>query len=152
MPKSVLIAGCGFVGLPLARAFASSGWETHGLTSSEATAASLQGESFNVHALDIREKASFRPLAARHFDVVIHCASSGRGGARSYEEIFFAGTQNLISGLDCQHLIFSSSTSVYAQTDCSWVDETAEALIKSGQVRPLKSGTKLSQKTNRSIN
>jgi nucleoside-diphosphate-sugar epimerase len=42
----------------------------------------------------------------------------------------------LISGLDCEHLIFSSSTSVYAQTDSSWVDETAEANPKpeTGQI------------------
>ncbi len=127
MPKSVLIAGCGFVGLPLARNFVASGWETHGLTASETSASSLRGEPFSVHALDISKGAIWRHLAERHFEVVIHCASSGRGGTQSYEEVFFTGTQNLIANLKCQRLIFSSSTSVYAQTDGSWVDETAEA-------------------------
>src|SRR5277367_2543552 len=71
MPRSVLIAGCGFVGLPLARSFVSAGWETAGLTVSETSAASLQGEPFSAHALDITEKESFKRLARRRFDVVI---------------------------------------------------------------------------------
>ena len=88
MPKSVLIAGCGFVGLPLARDFAVSGWETYAIVASEASMAKLHGESFRAYALDIRDKANFRNLARRNFDVVIHCASSGRGGAADYESVF----------------------------------------------------------------
>jgi nucleoside-diphosphate-sugar epimerase len=127
MPRSVLIAGCGFVGLPLARSFVSAGWETAGLTVSETSAASLQGEPFPAHALDITEKESFKRLARRRFDVVIHCASSGRGDANAYTAVFLAGTQNLIANLVYERLIFTSSTSVYAQQDGSWVDETSPA-------------------------
>ena len=127
MPRSVLIAGCGFVGLPLARSFVRAGWETHAITASEASAASLRGEPFPAYAADISDKKSFRQLAGRSFDVVIHCASSGRGGAGKYAEVFFAGTQNLMASLEYGRLIFSSSTSVYAQTDGSWADETCPA-------------------------
>ncbi len=127
MPRSVLIAGCGFVGLPLARSFVSSGWKTEAITASESSAASLQAEPFQAHALDITEKSGFGRLAGRIFDVVIHCASSGRGDASNYSAVFFAGTQNLMENFDYSRLIFTSSTSVYAQTDRSWVDETALA-------------------------
>jgi nucleoside-diphosphate-sugar epimerase len=127
MPRSVLIAGCGFVGLPLARNFVSSGWETHALTASAASAANLEGEPFLTHALDITRKTSFGGLAERRFNVVIHCASSGRGGASDYAAVFLAGTQNLMANLEYERLIFTSSTSVYAQTDGSTVDETSPA-------------------------
>jgi nucleoside-diphosphate-sugar epimerase len=127
MPSSVLIAGCGFVGLPLARDFASSGWETCAITASEASMAKLDGESFRTYAVDIRDETSFVNLARRNFDVVIHCASSGRGGAADYEAVFLFGTRNLMANLQWGRFIFTSSTSVYAQADGSWVDETSPA-------------------------
>jgi nucleoside-diphosphate-sugar epimerase len=136
MSRSVLIAGCGFVGLPLARNFASSGWNTHAITASETSAASLHGELFPAYAVDISEKASFGSLGVRRFDVVIHCASSGRGDASKYAAVFLAGTQNLLAHLEYGRFIFTSSTSVYAQTDGSTVDETspAEPLRETGQI------------------
>ena len=127
MTRSVLIAGCGFVGLPLARSFVSSGWETHAITASKTSAANLHGEPFSAYAADITERTSWGHFAGRRFDVVVHCASSGRGDASRYAAVFFAGTQNLMAHLDYGRLIFSSSTSVYAQTDGSWVDETSPA-------------------------
>jgi nucleoside-diphosphate-sugar epimerase len=127
MPKSVLIAGCGFVGLPLARDFAISGWETYAIVASEASMANLRGDTFRACALDIRDAASFRNLARRDFDVVIHCASSGRGGAAEYESVFLLGTRNLQTNLQCGRFIFTSSTSVYGQSDGSWVDEKSPA-------------------------
>jgi nucleoside-diphosphate-sugar epimerase len=127
MTRSVFIAGCGFVGLPLARDFASSGWETHAATASEASVAKLHQEKFRVYALDITDENGFQKLARRNFDVVIHCASSGRGAASDYEAVFLTGTRHLMGNLKCGNFIFSSSTSVYVQTDGSWVDETSPA-------------------------
>lgn len=127
MAKSVLIAGCGFVGLPLARNFVSSGWQTYALTATEGSATNLRSEQFGAFGVDITNKSSFRHLPVRTFDVVIHCASSGRGDARDYATIFFAGTRNLTSCLEYGRLIFCSSTSVYAQVDGSWVNELSAA-------------------------
>ena len=114
MTRSVLIAGCGFVGLPLARSFVSSGWETHAITASKTSAANLHGEPFSAYAADITEKTSWGHFTGRRFDVVVHCASSGHGDASRYAAVFFAGTQNLMAHLDYGRLILSSSTSVYA--------------------------------------
>ena len=127
MPDSVLIVGCGFVGLPLARDFVSSGWKTYGITVSETSVAKLRGESFHAYALDIRDERSFRGLVRRDFDIVIHCASSGRGGVADYEAVFLTGTRNLMTNMECDRFIFTSSTSVYSQTDGSLVDESSPA-------------------------
>jgi nucleoside-diphosphate-sugar epimerase len=136
MQRTVLIVGCGFVGLPLAREFVNAGWQTHAITGSESSAEQLRCERFHVQALDIRESDALRHLARRSFDVVIHCASSRRGNAADYEAVFFGGSQKLLGNFDCGRFIFTSSTSVYAQTDGSWVDELSEANPKreTGQV------------------
>ena len=127
MPRSVLIVGCGFVGRPLARNFLEAGWQTHAITGSELTAKQLRAEPFHVRSLDIREIDAVRQLARESFDVVIHCASSRHGTASAYEAIFFEGTRNILATLNCGRFIFTSSTSVYAQTDGRWVDENSEA-------------------------
>jgi nucleoside-diphosphate-sugar epimerase len=127
MPKSILIAGCGFIGLPLARNFAFSGWQTYAITRSESTAANLQNEPFRVDAVNIADRPSLQRLPLIPFDVVIHCASSGRGGAPAYEAIYLGGTQNLIDHLHPRLFLFAGSTSVYGQTDGSWVDERSVA-------------------------
>jgi len=127
MPRSVLIAGCGFVGLPLARNFVSSGWETHAITVSATSAATLREEPFHAYRVDITHRTSVKKLAGLSFDAIIHCASSGRGEAAEYEAVFFAGTQNLMAGLRFGRFIFTSSTSVYSQTNGALVDETSPA-------------------------
>jgi nucleoside-diphosphate-sugar epimerase len=136
MTKSVLIAGCGFVGLPLARSFAASGWQTFAVTASESTVANLRGELFQVDAADIADKEHLERLPPQTFDVVVHCASSGRGGTSAYEAVYLNGTQNLLAHLHPGLLIFTSSTSVYSQADGSWVDErsVAEPTRETGKI------------------
>jgi nucleoside-diphosphate-sugar epimerase len=127
MQRSVLIAGCGFVGLPVARKLLEAGWQAYAITKSESSAKKLRSESFHVHSLDMCDADALRLLPRRNFDVVIHCASSGRGNIQDYQAVFFEGVKNLMANLEYENLIFCSSTSVYAQTDGSWVDESAAA-------------------------
>jgi nucleoside-diphosphate-sugar epimerase len=126
VPEKVLVAGCGYVGLPLARHLLASGCEVSGLKASLESAERLKTEPFPVYPIDI-STADFSRLPNRHFDVVIHCASSGRGGAESYRAVFLEGTENLLSSLDIGHLLFAGSSSVYAQTDGSLVSEESLA-------------------------
>jgi nucleoside-diphosphate-sugar epimerase len=124
-PKSVLIVGCGYIGLPLARRFSANGWQVVGLTGSKESAARLSPESFPVIGLDVT--TGLDRLRPRAFEVVVHCASSGRRGTHVYEALFLRATRNLISSLAVNHFIFVSSSSVYAQIDGSWVDENSQA-------------------------
>ncbi len=127
MPR-VLIAGCGFVGLATARLFFERGWEVVGCTHSPESAAGLAGESFPVVAADIADREAVAAHAARGpFDAVIHCASSGRGGAEQYRRVYLEGAQNLAAVFAPATLLFTSSTSVYAQTDGAWVTEESPA-------------------------
>ncbi len=127
MPR-VIVAGCGFVGLATARLFQSEGWEVLGLTHSPDSAERLTTSGLRAIAADISQRASLAALdAERGADVVIHCASSSLGGAEAYEAVYLRGCENLMSELAPKRFIFTSSTSVYAQTDGSEVTEESAA-------------------------
>jgi nucleoside-diphosphate-sugar epimerase len=124
----VLIAGCGFVGLSTARLFAQRGWEVTGCTHTAESAAQLSGESFPVIACDVAERSSVETLAPfGSVEAVVHCASSGRGGAEQYRRVYLEGARHLAAVFPAATLLFTSSTSVYAQTDGGWVTEESPA-------------------------
>ena len=124
-PRRILIAGCGFIGLATARLFHRGGWAVHGVTHSEESAQSLGAEEFPVSAVDLANENAVRAIGSG-FDAVIHCASSGRGGAEAYRRVYLEGVRNLLA-LNPVRLLFTSSTSVYAQADGSLVSEASPA-------------------------
>ena len=121
MPR-VLIAGCGYVGTATADLFQAAGWEVEGWTHSPESAVQLGAKPYAVHAIDIANRSAVQE-AASPFDVVIHCASSGGGGTEGYQRVYLEGANNLLAGLQPRRFIYTSSTSVYAQTKGEWVDE-----------------------------
>ncbi len=138
MPR-VVIAGCGFVGLATARVFQMAGWDVLGLTHSAESAAALKGEAFSVTPCDISDAEAVRAIASGlggNADAVIHCASSGRGGADAYRAVYLEGARNLLDAFAGARLIFTSSTSVYSQTDGAVVNEDspAEPPRETGQI------------------
>ncbi|MDB6148898.1 MAG: dependent epimerase/dehydratase family protein [Chthoniobacter sp.] len=128
MPR-VLIAGCGFVGLATARLFHNGGWEVIGCTHSGESAARLQEEPFMVEACDFADRSALAAKASgwRGFNAVIHCASSGKGGVEAYRRVYLEGARNLSELLEPARLVFTGSTSVYAQTTGEWVTEESAA-------------------------
>ncbi len=143
MPK-VVIAGCGFVGLATARLLHDRSWDVVGATHSQESAAQLAGEPFPVVACDISDRFglaqcdSFKGAAA-----VVHCASSGRAGADAYQRVYLEGARNLADILPGATLLFTSSTSVYPQTDGSWVSEESPAMPDRDTGRILKAAEQL---------
>ncbi|HZC36744.1 MAG TPA: NAD-dependent epimerase/dehydratase family protein [Chthoniobacterales bacterium] len=125
--SSALVIGCGYVGEGLLRALSDQGWQAIGLTLSEGSAVKLRSHGLKVVAADIRDSNFVETLETKSFSLVIHCASSGRGGSNSYEAVFAKGTKNLFAALQFSHFLFVSSTSVYGQTDGSTVDELSPA-------------------------
>ena len=122
----VLIAGCGYVGVATADLFYAGGWEVEGWTHSAESVAQLAGKPYAVRAVDIAAAEAVE-AAAHHFDTVIHCASSGGGGAESYRRVYLEGARNLLAILRPRAFLYTSSTSVYAQAGGEWVDEESAA-------------------------
>jgi nucleoside-diphosphate-sugar epimerase len=122
MPR-ILIAGCGYVGQATGDLFHAAGWDVEGWTASEESAAALSAKPYPVCQVDISNRDWVAERAGT-FDTVVDCASSGGGGADSYRQIYLNGARNLLDRFE--KILFTSSTSVYAQRDGSWVTEESE--------------------------
>ncbi len=124
MPR-ILIAGCGYVGEATADLFHSNGWEIEGWVHSKESAARLSVKPYSVHVVDVSQRGDVAERAGA-FDAVIHCASSGGGDAEAYGEIYLNGARHLVETFPKAKILFTSSTSVYAQRDGSRVTEESE--------------------------
>ena len=120
MKPSLLIAGAGFLGSEIAR-LAEQNYLVRTVTKSG-------GEG--SLACDLSDDAEVARLASLFPapDYIIHCASSGRGGPDAYRGVFVRGCRSLLDHFPKSKLLFTSSTSVYHQTDGSEVDESSPTL------------------------
>jgi nucleoside-diphosphate-sugar epimerase len=120
VPK-LLLCGHGYLGQAISRDFLAAGWEV--------TALSREGDPTSSPpelACDISSAIDVSGLEAAP-DFIVHCASSGRGGAEAYRSVYWEGCRNLLHRFPGTPLLFTSSTSVYAQTDGSEVTEESPA-------------------------
>ena len=117
MKPLLLIVGAGYLGSEISRQ--AQGYRTVTVTKS--------GEDAD-EACDLSFANEVATLAAKHPhpDIVVHCASSGRGGAEAYRNVFIKGSENLVRYFAQSQLMLTSSTSVYHQTDGSDVDESSQ--------------------------
>ena len=126
-----LIIGCGYIGERVADLLHEAGHEVAGVTHSLESAQRLASAkpyavlACNVSALEevrsLSEKLGTTPAC------IIHCASSSRGGAETYRQVHLTGCGNLRATFPGARILFTSSTSVYPQTDGSVVTEESDA-------------------------
>ena len=124
MPR-ILIAGCGYVGEATADLFHSAGWNVEGWVHSKDSASRLSAKPYSVHAIDLSQSVDVAKHAGA-FDAVIHCASSHGGDAEAYRQIYLNGAHHLLETFPEAKILFTGSTSVYAQRHGSWVTEESE--------------------------
>src|SRR6058998_177860 len=124
MPR-VLIAGCVYIGQAAADLLHAAGWVVEGWTRSAESAASLSAKPYPVRGVDVSQLDRVAECA-RTFDAVVHCASSSGGDAEKYRRVYLYGARNLLETFRGSKLLFTSSTSVYAQRDGTWVTEESE--------------------------
>lgn len=124
MPR-ILIAGCGYVGEATADLFHSAGWNVEGWVHSKDSMSRLSAKPYSVHAIDLSQRGDVAKHAEA-FDAVIHCASSRGGNAEAYRQIYLNGAHHLLEAFPEARILFTGSTSVYAQRDGSWVTEQSE--------------------------
>ncbi len=122
-PSKILLAGHGYLGAPLASSLVDRGHSVFAFTK---TFDDVVPDTYPLISCDLGEpealgKIEFDP------DIIIHCASSNRGGPDAYRTVFEGGIENLHAAFPEAHLFFTSSTSVYGQTDGAEVDETSLA-------------------------
>ncbi len=127
----ILIIGCGYVGERVAEQLHAAGELVTGVTHSRDSALRLtEIHPFPVLSCDVSDRAAVQQLATDLPETpssILHCASSNRGGAEMYRKVHLEGCGNLLATFPDSRLIFTSSSSVYPQTDGSWVTEESDA-------------------------
>lgn len=113
----LLLIGHGYLGQAVSRVFRDGGWEV--------VPVSLSGGD-GVFACDVSDAGAVKSLPVPDF--IVHCAASGRGGAEAYQRVYVNGCRHLATAFPGVPLLFTSSTSVYAQTDGSVVTEESPAI------------------------
>ena len=124
MPR-ILIAGCGYVGQAAADLLHTAGWAVEGWTRSAESAANLSAKPYPVRVVDVSQADQVAECAGM-FDALVLCASSSGGDAQMYRKVYRDGARNLLETFRGSKLLFTSSTSVYAQHHGSWVTEESE--------------------------
>ena len=107
------------------------------------SAASLSAKPYSVRDVDISEPAQVAKCVGT-FDAVIHCASSGGGDAEIYRQLYLDGARILLEIFPKSKVLFTSSTSVYAQRDGSWVTEESET-------KPIRETSRILLETERAV-
>lgn len=135
---NVLIVGCGYVGTALGKKLAQRGDEVVGVCPTNESNSELEKAGIRPVVADITDSGSMRKILP-FFDAVVDCVSSRRQGEAAYREVYLKGTLNLLSWArqsPRKFVVFTSSTTVYPQSDGEWVDETSltNPLHKSGRI------------------
>ena len=125
MPR-LLIAGCGYLGRAVADLLVADGWEVEGWTMSAESAQQLSTKPYPVLAVDISQKEQVRAQKG-DFDAVMHSASTRGGDADFYRRVYLDGARILLEQFAGSRILFTSSTSVYAQTGGEQLTEESPA-------------------------
>jgi nucleoside-diphosphate-sugar epimerase len=134
--QNPLIIGCGYLGLALALRLKAQGISPTGWVRSPEAAEKIRRQhAVDVRAGDVSDPASWKQFPGDH-DWVIHCASSGKGGVEAYRHVYLEGARQILRQRPNARFFFISSTSVYGQTDGSWVEEgsPAEPAVETGKI------------------
>ncbi len=108
----LLLIGYGYLGQAITHRFRKNAWDV--------TAVTLSGGEGSI-SCDIGNPDDMAKLPSTDF--IVHCAASGRGGAEAYQHVYVDGCRNLAGKFPGTPLLFTSSTSVYVQTDGAAVTE-----------------------------
>jgi nucleoside-diphosphate-sugar epimerase len=120
--ESVLIAGCGYVGCALGVSLAGAGVEVWGI---RRDLSALQPGIRGVDC-DLLDPVSVDSLP-RAYDSLVFCLSAGgRGPLGAYRSVYVEAFRRLLDRCSFRRVIFVSSTGVYGQRRCEWVDERSE--------------------------
>lgn len=133
MSWRTLIVGCGYLGGRVAELWRAAGHTVFALTRGRAVELRARG----LHPV-VGELAILPDLAAlAPLDVVLFAVAPDRRAGQTPADIWPGGLANLLAALPGRpRVLFVSSTSVYGQTDGSWVTEEspAEPIEESGRL------------------
>ena len=139
----VLIAGCGEVGCRLAQALLAQGDDVYAIRRHiDHLPEGVQGIKGDLACSDCEEKIHL-PAGIEY---VYYLVSADKHSDIAYYRAYVAGQRNLLKMLEkhpIKRYVFSSSTSVFAQNEGEWVDETSPVEGRNFASRNLLEGERL---------
>ncbi len=125
----VLIGGCGYLGCALGRRLIAKGHAVTGVRRSADGRGQLEALGIRARSLDLASPTDLLQLPP-DWDWVVHCAAPSSGDESAYRRVYLEGMRRLIEWLEShppRAFVFTSSTSVYGQSDGSVVTEESPA-------------------------
>ena len=122
--NSILIVGCGDIGIRTGRLLLAAGWQVAGVRRNPQ---SLPAE-FTAYGADYTEPGSLDFISELKPDYVLATFNPSERSLEGYEKGFVGGTDNLLRGLAehrPRHILSVSSTRVLAESAGGWVDENS---------------------------
>lgn len=125
--KMVVIFGCGYIGVALARAVRAAGAEVWGVTRNPDRVAELKASG--IHGVEAElSSGQWRVRVPDRAEFAINCVSASSGDAAGYRQSYIEGNKAIATWAYngwCGHFLYTSSTGVYAQGKGLEVDESA---------------------------
>ncbi|MFW5926479.1 MAG: SDR family oxidoreductase [Wenzhouxiangella sp.] len=118
--RSLLIAGCGDLGIRLARRLDPDQWRICGLRRRP----ERLPEGIEAFGADLSSPRSLAGLE-KEWDAVVYQATPGARDEDAYRRTYLEGPETLFAHVSTRRHVFVSSTAVYGQDDSGWVDETS---------------------------
>lgn len=139
----ILIAGCGDVGTTLGQALHATGHQVWGLKRHPTDLPS----GIQPIAADLTDPATLTTLPP-DLDFVVYSAAAAGFSETQYQAAYVVGVSHLLealrqAGQQPKRLLFTSSTSVYAQHRGEWVDENTPAEAAGFSGRCIRQGEQL---------
>ena len=128
--KSVVIFGCGYIGLELARQCIELGWPVTAFTRNSQTARQADGMGARSLTGTLQSDKWWR-LMDGPYDHVVNSVGAASPTLEGYQQSYLDGMHSITGWLNRygempENLIFTSSSSVYPQTDGALVDEDSD--------------------------
>ena len=128
---SIFIFGCGYLGSRLAKMFISKGHSVGALTRNSFKVNELREIGLSEVVNCTIESEEWHSLIKGKYEVIINCVSSAGGGIDGYKRSYLEGQRSIMKWAknhSIKQFFYTSSTSIYASNDLSWVDENSTDL------------------------
>lgn len=122
----LFVVGCGYIGSAVVAGAVARGWQVTALTRNAEKAARLRAQQgIEVIVADLDSSGWHDEISPEGVSVV-NCVSSGGGGVEGYRKSYYEGMKSLLDWADeggVRTILYTSSTSVYPDSDGGWIDE-----------------------------
>lgn len=116
--KSVLVVGCGYLGLRVATLLHARGDRVFATTRKQQRLVELRRLNIEPVLFDV-----LTPTTLPQTDVVVHAVGLDRSAGVPMRTVYVDGLRNVLACRNAPRFVHVSSTSVYGQSDGEWIDE-----------------------------